>query len=707
MTGTNNPDSTPRVRERAWRSNLKEPYDTGKKVVDAVQQFQAGEDHDTPSQRLEADDPVTSAYDGSDGDTPVDVDEPGEHQETAPGLHDEPADRDDQHGPTRAHMLQMIRKGARKDRREDDPLDEPQKIEPNASASSAGQFADDEPPLLSGDAPKSEDEADSEMPQSEAALAKMEGTKPLLRPVVQSKSTSTPTETVTQAAARVMRGHAQEKFNFSDDFQDMLLACMVRHQMFEGGIVQPTFFNGTAAFDACYEIKEYEKKHCRFPTFTILGNLIYQRFAMRNPDRAKECVEYIKKLARIDTSDHEGVRNMVIAFARERAIQSALRVAMDASYQGEEIKGGLIKLFEDALNVGAHIDALSFADVLNYDEDNDGLSLLGDRYLCRGGSLMISAGTGIGKSVLANQMAVAWALGLPAFGIRPTGALKSLVIQAENDGGDLKKMAVGACQGMGLTADQIKIVAANVKFVTVLDATGDKLLDRVRGLLGKHKPDLLWIDPLLAYAGCGLTDQEAITKFLRNGLNPVIHQHKCGVIILHHTNKPSLGTDKREMQNNEWAYGMAGSADIANWARAIVSITGTDSPNMFRAHLGKRAQRSGIVDEFGLPAFSFLLKHSRDKLFWEVATAGDEAELASAKNREDDILKLVPLDKPIRLATLKILATQLKKPVGVNKVAGLLNILVEACELYLWQAAGKCDKWYARSPMPANWKPNT
>lgn len=150
-----------------------------------------------------------------------------------------------------------------------------------------------------------------------------------------------------------------DKYNFSDDFQDLLLACMINHQedfALSGEIIAPKFFNGSAAFDACYEIREYAKKYDKYPDFVTLGNLVFQRFSQRNPDRAEEVVEYVKKLKRIDTSDSKGVRDMVIAFARERAIQSALRVAMDASYKGEEVKGGLIKLFEDAVAVGTNLD---------------------------------------------------------------------------------------------------------------------------------------------------------------------------------------------------------------------------------------------------------------------------------------------------------------------------------------------------------------
>lgn len=152
---------------------------------------------------------------------------------------------------------------------------------------------------------------------------------------------------------------ALDKYSFSNDFQDLLLACIVRHPdqfALQGEIISPRFFNGSAAFDACYELKDYAKKQSKFPSFTVLGNLVYQRYATRNPDRARECVDYVKKLAKIETSDVNGVRDMVIAFARERAIQTALRVAIEASQAGEEIKGGLIKLFEDALAVGTNLD---------------------------------------------------------------------------------------------------------------------------------------------------------------------------------------------------------------------------------------------------------------------------------------------------------------------------------------------------------------
>jgi hypothetical protein len=74
-------------------------------------------------------------------------------------------------------------------------------------------------------------------------------------------------------------------------------------------------------------------------------------------------------------------------------------------------------------------------------EIDESKTLLGKRYLCRGGGLFIVAPSGHGKSVLAAQAAIEFACGLPAFGIKPTKQLKSLIVQAEDDDGDVTEMA--------------------------------------------------------------------------------------------------------------------------------------------------------------------------------------------------------------------------------------------------------------------------
>jgi hypothetical protein len=87
-------------------------------------------------------------------------------------------------------------------------------------------------------------------------------------------------------------------------------------------------------------------------------------------------------------------------------------------------------------------------------------TLLGKRYLCRGGGMFAIAPSGSGKSVFAAQAAIELACGLPAFGIRPSQPLRSFIIQAEDDDGDIIEMA-RIVDHLELTQEQRKLVGSN------------------------------------------------------------------------------------------------------------------------------------------------------------------------------------------------------------------------------------------------------
>ena len=94
-----------------------------------------------------------------------------------------------------------------------------------------------------------------------------------------------------------------------------------------------------------------------------------------------------------------------------------------------------------------------FADLLAFDRDSDPTCVLGNRWLCRGGSCLLVAQTGAGKSALTTQAAMSWALGRDFFGIKSRkGPLRSLVVQSENDLGDVGESVQGTLSGLGIAA---------------------------------------------------------------------------------------------------------------------------------------------------------------------------------------------------------------------------------------------------------------
>jgi len=279
-----------------------------------------------------------------------------------------------------------------------------------------------------------------------------------------------------------------------------------------------------------------------------------------------------------------------------------------------------------------------------YDQDPD--ELLRRRFLCRGGGLLLCGPTGIGKSSFAMQCAILWTLGRECFGITPARALKSLLIQAENDDGDLAEMRDGVIAGLGLSPEEEKAACDNIIVVREDSRTGlDFFSSVVRPLLAKHRPDLLWIDPALAYLGAEASAQKDVTTFLRNYLNPLVREFNCGVVIVHHTNKPPTGKEKSKWSGNDFAYLGSGSIEWANWARAILALRGLGSHEIFELRAAKRGSRLGWKDANGSTCYAKVIGHAKERgaICWrEVDPAEIETGGRPKSFDADEILGLLP-----------------------------------------------------------------
>ncbi len=257
-------------------------------------------------------------------------------------------------------------------------------------------------------------------------------------------------------------------------------------------------------------------------------------------------------------------------------------------------------------------------------ERDDPNELLRHRYLCTGGGLLLAAPTGIGKSTLSIQFALCWALGREALGIAPARPLRSLYIQAENDDGDLAELRDGICDGLEFTEADRAEAFERVTFSTVDDLCGLTFIAQAfTPLVEQHRPDLVFVDPLLAYLGGDVSKQEVVSPWLRNGLNPILHRTGSGLVLVHHVNKPPTGEAKREWKAGDFAYIGSGSADLANWARAVIAIRSIGDHSVFELHLGKRGKRVGWTDPDGRPCYSRRIAHGTDGIYWREAQADE------------------------------------------------------------------------------------
>jgi phage/plasmid primase-like uncharacterized protein len=267
---------------------------------------------------------------------------------------------------------------------------------------------------------------------------------------------------------------------------------------------------------------------------------------------------------------------------------------------------------------------VNLSDLLAFVPSEDPDSLVGNRYLCRGGSCVIVAQTSAGKSSLGMQIAVMWALGMPFFGIKPSRPLKSLIVQAENDDGDTAEMFQGILLGLGLVsedsktnADLIRRLQANLIIIRDQTHIGNNFPPFAAHLCEIHKPDIFWTDPFLSFYGDDINDQKSMSQFLRAQLNPISERNGVIWMMLHHTGKPSKDAKKsqKSWSARDFSYMGIGSSELSNWARAIICLSST-SEDEFRLILAKRGWRAGVVDDTGAPSSELNLAYSTDHICW-------------------------------------------------------------------------------------------
>jgi phage/plasmid primase-like uncharacterized protein len=326
---------------------------------------------------------------------------------------------------------------------------------------------------------------------------------------------------------------------------------------------------------------------------------------------------------------------------------------------------------------------------------NDPDELLKDRYLCRGGGLLLVAATGIGKSVLALQCAILWALGREAFDIRPARPLKSLFIQAENDDGDITEARDGIIRGLNLSAEDQEAVLSRVFICREDSRTSQRFFTEVvEPLLEEHSPDLLWIDPALAFIGGESGYQVDVGAFLRNMLNPLLRKHNCAAIVVHHPNKPYNGKDKPKWTGTDLAYLGSGSIEWANWPRAVLGIISIGSHSVFQLVAGKRGSRLGWKESDGVTAsYSKMIAHSDvpGVIYWRDAEP-DEIPHKPGNNgktghTESDLLPHVPATGYILKETLISKAN--RAGISFRIAKGLLNELESEGRLHFWNIRRK------------------
>ncbi len=321
--------------------------------------------------------------------------------------------------------------------------------------------------------------------------------------------------------------------------------------------------------------------------------------------------------------------------------------------------------------------------------------LLRHRFLCRGGAALLVGPTGVGKSSFALQAGVLWTLGHPFFGIEPARPLTVWLVQAENDAGDMAEMRQGVTQGLVAegTASEKDVQGAceRIRVFSEDTRTGDAFRAFLAEVLDREqadRPDLLIVDPLYAYFGQDVSDQAAVSKWTRNIINPLIHQHNIGLVLVHHTNKPATGTNKAQWQAGDFAYLGAGSAEWCNWARAVLALRNIGNDEVYELRAAKRGRRLRWRDENDSFAYHRYVAHGNaGGIYWreptdaEVEQATTAAEQGIGRPKGANPLELI--DQAVAAAATPMPVSEYRATlqdrfkIGEKKVDRIIAIAVE------------------------------
>ena len=273
-----------------------------------------------------------------------------------------------------------------------------------------------------------------------------------------------------------------------------------------------------------------------------------------------------------------------------------------------------------ALSIRQGAQQMRLDDLMAFDRKADPTNVLGNRWLCRGGSLVMAGQAGTGKSALMMQAAINWTLGQDFFGIKTNDGMKmrTLVIQAENDAGDVAESMQDQIRGLGLSEFQKDDLKDRMFIYRESVATGKEFGDVLRKLVIQHQATICFVDPLMAFVGADISETSEAAKFLRHIIQPILNETGVIIVFMHHTGKPKSSKDKEGQTAADLAYQLFGSSEVTNWAREIACLQRCpgDEP-IYRFGLTKRRSRAGMTDGFK-PCGEIYIRHSpnRDEIRW-------------------------------------------------------------------------------------------
>ena len=280
------------------------------------------------------------------------------------------------------------------------------------------------------------------------------------------------------------------------------------------------------------------------------------------------------------------------------------------------------------------------------DEADDDNVLFSGNWLGRGGGLLITASSGVGKSSLIVQSLLSWSLG-KEFLARPNNGrrLKCALVQSEDSQRDLQEIRDGMIRGFssnGWTDEEVNDAVGAMHIWNCVGKVGKDFCEWLRAQQHDDPVDIIAINPIQGFFGGDISKQEDVSRFLREGLDPILKgeygTRPCAAVLVQHTPKIAATKDGNDAEvGNYGEYLGAGSHEWTDWTRAnLVFLKHKGSSDFFDLQAAKRGKRLGWIGPDGHPTIRKLLAHSTGFIYWRIVTDPQELEAAGVTAKPND-----------------------------------------------------------------------
>ena len=151
--------------------------------------------------------------------------------------------------------------------------------------------------------------------------------------------------------------------NLREDFQDLLLATMLRHPgefMYVTAAMQAKYFAGVLPTLCARAMLDHAKKYNYFPTWEVLRQRLEDETRQMPEAESSGVQDYVNKLMELETSNWEYVRDRISTWLRERALINTIKKAVDMLKEDKIPADGYSGMFLEAMQVGQNLDDLGY-----------------------------------------------------------------------------------------------------------------------------------------------------------------------------------------------------------------------------------------------------------------------------------------------------------------------------------------------------------